>query len=76
MEITKRCLYITVEGDLSDEDALNAVLLVVRRGRISNRGKLYCYASETSNAIEILADQTRHGNDKFLVRKSRRNVAP
>ena len=58
------------QSDLSDENALNVVLEVVRNGKISNNGKQYCYATVFSNSA-VYSDLTKTGTHKFTVRNKK-----
>lgn len=50
----------------SDIDALEAVQLVMRSGRISNDGKQYCYYVTTLNNLGI-ASFLNKKSDRFVV---------
>jgi len=47
-------------SDLSDEEALHLVSRVVAQGKVSNRGKQYCYAT-------VFALQREHGWYDYVV---------
>lgn len=62
-----RKIYITINNDITDEQALELVLEVIQQGRISNEGKSYCYCTRIGNNL-ILADKKK--NDTFRIEKS------
>ena len=62
-----RKIYITINNDITDEQALELVLEVIKQGRISNNNKCYCYCTKIGNNL-ILADKKK--NDTFRIEKS------
>ena len=61
-------IYITIEDGIDDVTAIESVLKVVRKGRISKNGKLYCYLTLFSNGLAVnTRDYRKH--DCFSVYK-------
>jgi hypothetical protein len=58
-------LTITIKNNISDEQALNYVLRVVKNGRISKNNKSYCHCTLFENQIVVLADNNK--NDTFII---------
>jgi|AntDeeMinimDraft_6_1070357.scaffolds.fasta_scaffold01395_8 hypothetical protein len=61
--------------DLSDQDALNIVLNVVRGGRIFNKGKQYRYYSAfyyKEMTITVLTDLNKC-SDRFVIAETNRH---
>ncbi len=58
------------QSDLTGGAALSLVFEVVERGKISNHGKQYCYATVFSNAA-VYSDITKTGTHKFTVRNKK-----
>jgi hypothetical protein len=55
--------------DIPDETALRAVLAVVQKGRISNKGKQYCYATTLthgSKSIVVWTDRNAR-SERFVI---------
>ena len=67
-------LIIDNRTDLSDFNALIAVINVVRDGRISNDGKQYCYL--TSMPINekqyVVSTDLNKKSDRFVIMEDRR----
>lgn len=53
--------------EVTPDEALAHVRLVIELGRISNNGKQYCYATSFNDGVLVFADQTRTGTDTFTV---------
>lgn len=60
---------ITIKNrtDATEEEVLRMVLRVVREGRVSGGGKVYCYGTSFGNGFIVLSSRTRIGTDQFLV---------
>lgn len=64
-------MIIRILDNLSDTEALKAVLKVIELGRISNNNTQYCYATQLTllgMTYIVYAEKTKGGQDKFIVR--------
>lgn len=59
-------IIIHKKCEVSDAEALWLVLSVVKKGRISDNGKCYCYAS-VGPKYAVVANRTRSGSDTFTI---------
>ena len=72
-----RKITITIEDNIADADALQCVMQVVDRGKISGDGKYYCYATmlKHPNYKEEIAVYTsprvKDGNSAFTIMKGK-----
>lgn len=64
-------IEIDIKDDITPVLALECVKLVVKRGKISNNGKNYCYATMLNSSVGDILVQTipNRKNDCFVVRK-------
>jgi hypothetical protein len=53
--------------EVSLDEALAHVRLVVEEGRVSRNGEQFCYVTHFSDGVLVFADQTRTGTDTFTV---------
>lgn len=59
-----RKIYITIKNDITDQQALELVLDVIKDGKISNNGKCYCYCTQIHKNV-IYANKRK--NDTFTI---------
>lgn len=62
-------LIIKVHHDINDITALNLVDSVIKKGKISNDGKQYCYATVFESGYTVHAQLTNTGTHVFDVYK-------
>lgn len=77
MSDNTRRITITIEDNVTDEEALDMALSVVRRRRIS--GKSYCLGTvrrDPHSEYDLIcwSRKTRTGNDSFRVWRSERET--
>jgi len=48
-------------------EAVSAVSQVIAKGRISNKGRCFCYATTFNNGLVVTANRTDKGTDVFNV---------
>jgi hypothetical protein len=60
-----RKINITINNDITDEEALEYVLEVIKGGRVSNEGKSYCVCTLFNKKIAVLANKRK--NDIFTI---------
>lgn len=63
----KRRITLQIFDGIDDERAIEALLGVIRSGRISADGACYCYASTFGDGVVVVAHRTRAGGDGFHV---------
>ena len=66
-------MIIQNDTDITDLEALRMIIMVVKEGRISNKGnrKQYCFVTQVvmaENDYTIIADLNKK-SDKFIIRK-------
>lgn len=64
-------IHIDIRDDIPQEIALEHVLKVIKQGRISKDGKLYCYLTVFENGINVATNDYRK-SDCFVVYKRMR----
>lgn len=62
-------LIIKVHHDINDITALNLVDSVIKKGKISNDAKQYCYATVFTSGHIVYAQLTKTGTHVFDVYK-------
>lgn len=61
-------IIIHKDDTLTDKEALEAVLQVVKEGRISRNGECYCFCAELANGTIVISDKKKA--DIFRVEKA------
>lgn len=66
-------IHLDIRNDISPEIALECVKQVIAQGKISNNGKMYCYATTFStNEGEIwIATRPYRKSDCFVIYKNK-----
>jgi len=62
-------IIIDVRDDIPYEVAMERVMHVIKQGRVSKNGKLFCYGTTCSDGIKVYTRDYRK-NDCFVVLKS------
>lgn len=64
-------IHLDIRDDISPTMALEAVKQVVAHGRVSNNGKMYCYATlfDTSEGKIVVSTREYRKSDCFMVYK-------
>jgi hypothetical protein len=63
--VSVRKITININNDITDEEALEYVLEVIKGGRISKEGKSYCHCTLFNKKIVVLANKRK--NDIFTI---------
>ena len=70
-------IIIDNRSDLSDSDAIQLVIDVIREGRICNDGKQYCYLTGyrcTRGNYQVSTDLNKK-SDRFVIIKERQTLS-
>ena len=67
LQKNKRRININIWGDVTEEEAVNRVAHVIGKGRVSNNGETYCFATRFNDSLVVVADKTYNGHDTFTV---------
>ncbi|MFH1186154.1 MAG: hypothetical protein V1755_14115 [Chloroflexota bacterium] len=62
-----RRITINIDDNITDLDAVHAVMIVVNGGRISKDKTCYCYLTTLRGGVSVAAGLTKAGNDIFTV---------
>lgn len=58
-------IIININNDITDEEALEYVLEIVKGGRVSQEGKSYCVCTLFNEETMVLAEKRK--NDTFTI---------
>lgn len=59
-------IIVQNDSNLSDGEALEYVITVIKQGRISNNGKQYCYVVTFKSGITVISTLNKK-SDRFIV---------
>ena len=62
-------IIIDIRDDIPHETAMERVMYVIQKGRVSKNGKLFCYVTTWKDGIKVYTRDYRK-NDCFVVLKS------
>jgi hypothetical protein len=62
-------IIIDIRDDIPHETAMERVMYVIQQGRVSKKGKLFCYVTTWKDGIKVYTRDYRK-NDCFVVLKS------
>ena len=66
-ELIMARIIINIDTECQISDAALAVSQVIAKGRISDEGRCFCYATTFNNRLVVTANRTDKGTDVFNV---------